>query len=68
MSYIVRYLKEEDIKAVVELEEKYLHESLGEEMIRNELNNPIIKFWVVELNNLVLGYIGGCFVWAMVKY
>ena len=61
MSYIVRYLKEEDIKTVVELEEKYLHESLGEEMIRNELNNPIIKFWVVELNNLVLGYIGGCF-------
>ena len=61
MSYTVRYLQEKDVKRVVDLEETYLHESLGEEMILNELNNPIVKFWVIENENEVLGYIGGYF-------
>lgn len=54
----VRELKKEDIKKVVYLEETFLGETLGEEMIESELGSNVTKFYVATLNEEVVGYIG----------
>ncbi len=54
----VRELKKEDIKKVVYLEEAFLWETLGEEMIESELGSNVTKFYVATLNEEVVGYIG----------
>ena len=54
----VRELKKEDIKKVVYLEEAFLGETLGEEMIESELGSNVTKFYVATLNEEVVGYIG----------
>lgn len=54
----VRELKKEDIKKVVYLEETFLGETLGEEMIESELGSNVTKFYVAILNEEVVGYIG----------
>lgn len=51
-------LESKDIKQVVLLEEQFLGESLGEEMILNELNNPNVCFLSAKDNEKVIGYIG----------
>lgn len=54
----VRELKKEDIKKVVYLEETFLGETLGEEMLESELGSNVTKFYVATLNEEVVGYIG----------
>lgn len=60
----IRLLKQEDIKRVVELEETYLFESLGEELLKNEIKQTDettvegIRFYVITLDDVVIGYIG----------
>lgn len=51
-------LIKEDIKQVVLLEEEFLGESLGEEMLLNELTNPNVCFLTAKKANQVIGYIG----------
>lgn len=51
-------LEPKDIKQVILLEEQFLGESLGEEMILNELNNPNVCFLSAKDNEKVIGYIG----------
>ena len=52
-------LTKEDINAVVELEEKYLLETIGYEMLANELHNKYAHFFVAKKDDEVIGYIGG---------
>ncbi len=60
----IRYLEKEDIKRVVFLENTYLNETLGEELLENEINRidkstyEGVRFYVITHNELVIGYIG----------
>lgn len=56
----VRKMEFRDIKKVVELEEKYLLESLGEKLLASELSekNNGLSFYVIENDDVVIGYIG----------
>lgn len=56
----VRKMEFRDIKKVVELEEKYLLESLGEKLLASELSekNNGVFFYVIENDDVVIGYIG----------
>lgn len=54
MVKITKLLKE-DIPFVVFLEEKYLGETLGEEMISSELNSDVTKFLVAKIDDQVVG-------------
>jgi ribosomal-protein-alanine N-acetyltransferase len=54
----IRLLKKEDIKKIVYLEETFLGETLGEEMLESELDSLVTKFYVAIINNEVVGYIG----------
>lgn len=56
----VRKMEFRDIKKVVELEEKYLLESLGEKLLASELfeKNNGVSFYVIENDDVVIGYIG----------
>ena len=56
----VRKMEFRDIKKVVELEEKYLLESLGEKLLASELSekNNGVSFYVIENDDVVVGYIG----------
>jgi len=58
---MIRKLEEKDVKKVVELEEKIFGETLGENMLINEINNPLVWFYVILKDNDVIGYIGGYF-------
>ena len=51
-------LESKDVKQVILLEEQFLGESLGEEMILNELDNPNVCFLSAKDNEKVIGYIG----------
>ena len=56
----VRKMEFRDIKKVVELEETYLLESLGEKLLASELSekNNGVSFYVIENDDVVIGYIG----------
>lgn len=54
----VSKLTKDEISQVVLLEEKFLGETLGEEMLEAELNNPTLCFLSAKENEQVLGYIG----------
>ena len=56
----VRKMEFRDIKKVVELEEKYLLESLREKLLASELSekNNGVSFYVIENDDVVIGYIG----------
>ncbi len=60
----IRLLEIQDIKKVVELEETYLFETLGEEMLKSELARADqatiegVRFYVITLDSQVIGYIG----------
>lgn len=56
----VRKMEFRDIKKVVELEEKYLLESLGEKLLASELSekNNGVSFYVIENDDVVIGYVG----------
>lgn len=51
-------LTKEDIPEVVEIEKKLLLETIGEEMLSNELHNKYAHFYVAKNENEVVGYIG----------
>jgi ribosomal-protein-alanine N-acetyltransferase len=51
-------LTKEDIPQVVLLEEQFLGETLGSEMLENELENEFMCFLSAKDNKKVLGYIG----------
>lgn len=51
-------LESKDVKQVVLLEEQFLGESLGEDMILNELNNSNVCFLSAKDDEKVIGYIG----------
>lgn len=55
----INYLKKEDIEEVVEIEKKLLLETIGVEMLQNELHNKYAHFFVAKDANTVVGYIGG---------
>lgn len=52
---MIRPLEKKDIKKVVELEEKIFGETLGEEMLLNEINNPMVWFRVIEEKSEIIG-------------
>lgn len=54
----IEKLIKEDIPQVVLLEEELLGDSLGVEMLENEINNRSICFLTAKDNKKVLGYIG----------
>ena len=58
---MIRCLELKDIPTVVELEEEIFGESLGYEMLSEEISNPLIWFRVIEIEDEVIGYIGGYF-------
>lgn len=58
----IRFLQEKDVLQVVDLEERILGETLGKEMLTDELNKDITKFWVIIDDEHLIGYIGGYFV------
>ena len=51
-------LTKEDIPQVVHLEEQFLGETLGSEMLENELENEFMCFLSAKDSKKVLGYIG----------
>lgn len=51
-------LTKEDIPQVVLLEEQFLGETLGSEMLENELENEFMCFLSAKDNQKVFGYIG----------
>src|SRR5690625_138228 len=56
---MIRYMEEKDILKVVSLEKKIFKESLGEEFLYNELKlNPYQKYFIYEINDELIGYIG----------
>lgn len=58
---MIRKLEKKDINRIVQLEEEIFGESLGYDIFMNEIDNPLIRFRVLEENNEIIGYIGGCF-------
>ena len=54
---IIRTIKQEDIKQIVDLELKFLGETIGEELLFDSIKTPHLYFYVVEDIN-VIGYIG----------
>lgn len=54
----IRLLEEKDIQKIVYLEETFLGETLGEEIFLSELSSNITAFYVAEIDNEVVGYIG----------
>lgn len=61
MDIEIRALTQADIERVVELEMQAFGETLGAEMLTNELTNVLVKFRVITLDKKVIGYIGGYF-------
>jgi len=57
---MLRQMKESDIDSIVNLENNTLGETLGHDMLHDILNNPIMKAYCYEDNN-VLGYISVSF-------
>lgn len=58
MDFLIRPINVNDVGRIIDLEMKYLGETIGSDMLISENTNPTIKFLVIEKNNLVLGYIG----------
>jgi len=56
--FTIRKTKIEDVESIIELEKKYLGETIGD-MLFTELMNPVAFFFTAEINNEVVGYIGG---------
>ena len=54
----IETLKKEHISKVVEIEEKLLEETLGNEMLQAELHNKYAHFYVALDGDIVVGYIG----------
>lgn len=59
MRYTIREMVEKDIATVVKHEQEIFQDSLGEDMLYQELSlNPYAHYFVLEVNKKVSGYIG----------
>lgn len=56
---ILRKIKKEDILQIVDLETKFLGETIGEELLLESIQTPHLYFYVIEKEK-VFGYIGAC--------
>lgn len=54
----IRKMQEIDIPRIVYLEETFLGETLGQELLATELNSNVANFYVATVNDIVVGYIG----------
>lgn len=54
----IRKLELKDIDEVIKLEELFLHESIGNELLMQSINLPHMYFLVMELEGKIIGYIG----------
>ncbi len=54
---MIRNYCKKDIPFIVRLEEKTLGSSLGYEMLEKDLNNPLCQYYVLELNERIIGYL-----------
>lgn len=55
---IIRKLEKKDIEIIVKLEQLYLHETIGEDILNESIELPHMYFFVIELDGKVIGYIG----------
>ena len=58
---MIRLIKYEDIKRIVELENDVLGTTLGEKMLEMAVRSTIAYYYVYEENNNILGYISTMF-------
>lgn len=58
---MIRKYKKEDINRIVELEKKHLESSLEESFYFNDLNNPLARHYVFEIDSIIIGFISSVF-------
>ena len=58
---MLRPYKLEDVNRIVEIENNTLKHSLGIEFYTNDINNPIAKHYVYEIDNEIVGFISSYF-------
>jgi ribosomal-protein-alanine N-acetyltransferase len=58
MSEELRLMKREDIPSVVSGELETLGDTLGEDFLQEEIENPFAYFYVMVVDHKVIGYIG----------
>jgi ribosomal-protein-alanine N-acetyltransferase len=58
MSEELRLMKREDIPSVVSGELETLGDTLGEDFLQEEIENPFAYFYVVTVDHKIIGYIG----------
>ena len=58
---MLRPYKLEDVNRIVEIENNTLNHSLGIDFYTNDLNNPIAKHYVYEIDNEIVGFISSYF-------
>jgi len=63
---MIRKMVCSDIDTIIRLETEAFNKTLGEDFLMNELNNPIAHYLVIELNGLVMGYIGSYFSFGLI--
>lgn len=54
----IRRLETKDIDQVIKLEERFLHESIGKELLSESMKLDHMYFLVVTIDDSVIGYIG----------
>jgi len=56
---MIRCAKINDILNIIKLEKEAFKKSLGKDFLTQEIqNNPLAKYYVLEKNNQIIGYIG----------
>ena len=50
-----------DVEVIVEIENKTLHNSLGVDFYKRDLENPLANHYVYELDNKVIGFVSSYF-------
>lgn len=58
---MLRLIKEEDINNIVKIENEALGHSLGYDMLKGIIDNPLMNAYVYEEDNKILGYISVSF-------
>ena len=56
---MIRSVELKDIDRIIYLEETYLGESIGKELLTESITTPHLYFYTIE-EDLVIGYIGAC--------
>lgn len=58
---MIRRLEEKDIASIINLENETLNTTLGENILKDSINNPMAYFFVLEENEKIVGYISTMF-------